>query len=182
MSVADLEAPGWLPCLREGLGSQANPLEPSPDGVVAPRRWTRWGGVQRSSCFGAEAGGFQGCSLEGQGQEADYHSACFLLSSFGFCLHVLPSGRPALSSLTRQPLHCFLPSISHLMCLCLVCICSAPPSLNCQPSEGRDPLFSFLSAGSSIRDIAVLRSAFVGWLNEHLGGRVVSSGSVLPAM
>lgn len=56
MSVAGLGAPGWLPCLREGLWLKAESLTPS-GGVAAPKSWT--GGREegrRASCLGAEAG------------------------------------------------------------------------------------------------------------------------------
>lgn len=55
---------------REGLWSKANPLEPSPAGVAAPKSWTRVGRSPEEP------------PVWGQTQEASkvfftYHSACF---------------------------------------------------------------------------------------------------------
>lgn len=65
ISVAGLEAPGWLLCPREGLKftsctslwSKAESLEPPPGGLVAPKSWPGAGmRGEEPPALGQEAG------------------------------------------------------------------------------------------------------------------------------
>lgn len=103
MSVAGLEAPGWLSCPTEGLEftsctslwSKTESLEPPPEGIVAPKSGPKVGmRAEEPSALGQEAGAAEWLSRRA-GIEADYHSACLPPPILGSCLNALSSGRPS---------------------------------------------------------------------------------------